>query len=85
LKEDCGCWFDPESRTGLFEPLGTSTTYRGKGLGKSVMFEGLRRRRELGAHTAFVTALHDNEPARNLYESVGSEAVNRERLYGQKY
>jgi ribosomal protein S18 acetylase RimI-like enzyme len=49
------------------------------------MYEGLRRRRELGAHTAFVTALHDNEPARNLYESVGFEAVNRERLYGQKY
>ncbi len=80
----CICWFDPESRTGLFEPLGTRTTYRGKGLGKSVMHEGLRRLRELGAHTAFVTAVHDNEAARNLYESVGFETVNRERLYGRK-
>ena len=80
----CICWFDPESRTGLFEPLGTRTMYRGKGLGKSVMYEGLRRLRELGAHTAFVIALHDNEAARSLYESVGFQTVNRERLYGKK-
>jgi mycothiol synthase len=80
----CICWFDPESGTGLFEPLGTRTMYRGKGLGKSVMREGLRRLREHGAHTAFVTAVHDNEAARNLYESVGFETVNRERLYGKK-
>jgi mycothiol synthase len=80
----CICWFDPESGTGLFEPLGTRTMYRGHGLGRSVMLEGLRRLEELGAHTAFVTALHDNEAARNLYEYVGFETVNRERLYGKK-
>jgi ribosomal protein S18 acetylase RimI-like enzyme len=80
----CICWFDPKCRTGLLEPLGTRTMYRGKGLGKSVMHEGLRRLRELGAHTAFVTAVHDNEAARNLYESVGFKTVNRERLYGRK-
>jgi mycothiol synthase len=81
----CICWFDPGSRTGLFEPLGTSTMYRRKGLGKSVMHEGLRRLRELGAHTAFVTAVHDNEAARSLYESVGFQTVNRERLYGKQH
>jgi mycothiol synthase len=80
----CICWFDPASRTGLFEPLGTGAMYRGKGLGKSVMHEGLRRLRELGAHTAFVTAIHDNVAARSLYESVGFHTVNKERLYGKK-
>ena len=80
----CICWFDPQSRTGLFEPLGTRQAYRGKGLGKAVMQEGLRRLRELGAQTALVTAVHDNEAARSLYESVGFETVNRERLYGKK-
>jgi mycothiol synthase len=80
----CICWFDPGSRTGLFEPVGTRTIYRGKGLGKSVMLEGLRRLRELGAHTALVTAVHDNEAARSLYQSVGFHTVNRERLYGKK-
>ena len=48
------------------------------------MCEGLRRLRELGAQTALVTAIHDNEAARSLYESVGFETVNRERLYGRK-
>jgi len=80
----CICWFDTHSRTGLFEPLGTRSTYRGKGLGQSVMHEGLRRLRELGAHTAFVIATHDNKAARNLYESVGFRTVNTERLYGKK-
>jgi mycothiol synthase len=79
----CICWFDPGSGTGLFEPLGTRTTYRGEGFGKSVMYEGLRRLRELGAHTAFVIAFHDNNAARRLYESVGFETVNTERLYGK--
>jgi ribosomal protein S18 acetylase RimI-like enzyme len=48
------------------------------------MQEGLRRLKERGAHTAFVIAVHDNEAARNLYESVGFETVNTERLYGRK-
>jgi GNAT superfamily N-acetyltransferase len=80
----CICWYDPGSHTGLFEPVGTRATYRGLGLGKSVMHEGLRRLRDLGAHTASVVAFHDNEAARNLYQSVGFETVNTERLYGKK-
>jgi len=80
----CICWFDPESGTGLFEPVGTRSMFRGQGLGKAVMYEGLRRLREFGAHTAFVIAVHDNEVAKNLYESVGFETVNTERLYGKK-
>jgi mycothiol synthase len=80
----CICWFDPHSRTGLFEPVGTRPAHRGEGLGKAVMQEGLRRLSERGAHTAFVIAVHDNEAARNLYESVGFETVNTERLYGRK-
>ena len=80
----CICWFDPKSLTGLFEPLGTRQVHRGKGLGKAVMQEGLRRLRALGAQTAFVTAIHDNEAARSLYESVDFYTINRERLYGKK-
>ena len=79
----CICWFDPKSLTGLFEPLGTRQALRGRGLGKAVMHEGLRRLRGLGAHTALVTATHGSEPARSLYESVGFKTVNRERLYGK--
>ena len=80
----CICWFDPKSLTGLFEPLGTRQAHRGKGLGKALMQEGLRRLRALGAQTALVTAIHDNEAARSLYESVDFYTINRERLYGKK-
>ena len=80
----CICWFDQRSRTGLFEPVGTRPAFRGMGLGKSVMLEGLHRLRELGARTAAVTAIHDNESAAGLYESVGFRTVNRECLYGEK-
>lgn len=80
----CICWFDPGSRTGLFEPVGTRPAHRGKGLGKSVMLEGLHRLRDLGARVAAVIAMHDNEAAAGLYESVGFRTVNRDRLYGKK-
>ena len=80
----CLCWFDPASRTGLFEPVGTLPAYRGKGLGKAVMLEGLRRLQRLGATTALVTAMHDNRAAIRLYESVGFRTINTERLYGKK-
>jgi mycothiol synthase len=80
----CICRFDPKSLTGLFEPLGTKQTHRGKGLGKDVMQEGLRRLRAIGAQTALVTAIHDNEAVRSLYEAMDFYTINRERLYGKK-
>jgi ribosomal protein S18 acetylase RimI-like enzyme len=40
--------------------------------------------RELGTRTALVTAIHDNEAARSLYESVDFYTINRERLYAKK-
>ena len=48
------------------------------------MQEGLRRLRAIGAQTAFVTTINDNEAARSLYESVDFYTINRERLYGKK-
>lgn len=80
----CVCWFDPASRAGLFEPVGTRAAYRRKGLGGAVMAEGLKRLRDLGARTALVSAVHGNGAAIRLYESVWFETVNREWLYGKK-
>lgn len=80
----CLCWHDPASRTGLFEPLGTSPAHRRLGLGRGVMIEGLRRLRALGSETALVTAFSENRSAAGLYESVGFRTVGREHLYGKK-
>lgn len=77
----CICWLDRVNRTGEFEPVGTRTAFRGEGLGKAVMREGLRRLREQGVHTAYVTAVGDNDAARRLYEAVGFTTYTREYAY----
>ena len=52
----CVCWFDPGSRTGLFEPLGTRSASRGKGFGKAVMHEGQRSPRS----ASFLDLMREN-------------------------
>jgi len=75
---------DPASRTGLFEPVGTSPAHRQKGLGPTVMIEGLRRLRALGAEGALVTYVGGNEAATRLHEPAGFGSVDRDDLYGRK-
>jgi hypothetical protein len=48
------------------------------------MQEGPRRLRAIGAQTAFVTAIHDNEAARSLFESMDFYTIDRARLHGKK-
>jgi ribosomal protein S18 acetylase RimI-like enzyme len=76
-------WLDSVNQTGEFEPVGTSAGFRGQGLGKVVMLEGLRRLQQLGAKTAYVTAVGGNEAAGRLYESVGFTTYTIERFYKQ--
>jgi mycothiol synthase len=76
----CICWLDPVSKIGEFEPVGTRSAFRGKGLGKAVMLEGLRRLKASGMQTAIVYSLGSNQASRKLYESVGFEVYNM--LYG---
>ncbi|OLE01721.1 MAG: hypothetical protein AUG82_10625 [Ktedonobacter sp. 13_1_20CM_4_53_11] len=77
----CICWLDPVSKIGEFEPVGTRSAFRGKGLGKAVMLEGLRRLRVAGMRTAIVCSVSGNEASRRLYESVGFEVYNRSYEY----
>lgn len=77
----CICWLDPLNRCGQFEPVGTRAAFRGQGIGKAVMLEGLRRLQSLGATSAVVFTNHDNDPARRLYESVGFCVVAEDREY----
>lgn len=80
----CICWFDPTGRTGLFEPVGTRPAHRGMGLGRAVVAEGLRRLRDLGAETALVTSIGDNDASAGLYASAGFRVVESEHLYWKK-
>jgi mycothiol synthase len=77
----CICWLDTVSKIGEFEPVGTHSAFRGKGLGKAVMLEGLRRLKASGMQTAIVYSVGSNQASRKLYESVGFEVYNRSYGY----
>jgi mycothiol synthase len=77
----CICWLDPASKIGEFEPVGTRSAFRGKGLGKAVMLEGLRRLKSSGMETAIVYSVASNEASRRLYESLGFEVYGRSYEY----
>lgn len=77
----CICWFDPVTQIGEFEPVGTREAYHGKGVGKRVMLEGLRRLKALGAEVATVQTGCKNVGGVKLYQSVGFEEADRAYLY----
>lgn len=65
-------WFDDVTRSAYFEPVATVPTHQRRGLAKSVMLEGLRRLKRMGAEIAFVGGY--SPEANALYASVmGSE------------
>jgi GNAT superfamily N-acetyltransferase len=71
----CTCWYDPATRCGEFEAVGTAQAHRRKGVGRAVIVEGLRRLHQLGATTAVVFTQCTNAAAIALYESCGFEIV----------
>ena len=70
----CTIWFDPVNSVGLFEPVGTHPDFRGKGLGKAVMAEGMRRMKAAGMRRAIVGFDPNNAAALALYTSLGFRA-----------
>jgi ribosomal protein S18 acetylase RimI-like enzyme len=50
----CTVWFDDVNLTCAFEPVGTAPEHQRLGLGKTVMCEGLRRLKRMGATMAYV-------------------------------
>lgn len=73
----CIVWFDDVNRIGEFEPVGTHSAHRRLGLGKAIMYEGLRRLQTLGAETAYVNSWLADGPAAALYDSVGLVTLDR--------
>jgi len=80
----CIVWTDELNRVGHFEPVGTHPNFQRRGLGKSLLFEGLRRLKSEGMNEACVCANHDNPAAIHLYESVGFQKVIRLLTYRKK-
>ncbi len=77
----CVCWLDTDNQVGYFEPVGTRPEAAGRGFGRAVVREGLRRLREKGMRRAFVGTASVNEPAAALYASAGFDVVERSHSY----
>ncbi len=80
----CIIWTDELTKLGHFEPVGTHPDCQRKGLGKSLLFEGLRRLKSEGMTEADVCTNHDNVAAIRLYESVGFRIDKRLLTYKKK-
>lgn len=73
----CNIWYDASNHVATFEPVGTHSAHRRRGLARAVMVEGLRRLAALGAETALVNTFHEDTPAIALYESLGFQELDR--------
>lgn len=70
-------WYEPENRVALYEPVGCNPDYQRRGLGRAVLYEGLRRLYELGATDAYVNSWLDNSPGALLYRAAGFRPIDR--------
>lgn len=77
LASYCIVWWDPDTETAEFEPVGTASRFRRQGYGKALLLEALRRLHALGARHAIVVSATqpESEPSRQLYASVGFTCV----------
>ena len=61
---------------GLFE-INVAPSYRRRGVGRAVSASLLRWGAEIGTQRAYLQVVHDNEPAKALYRSLGFEPAYR--------
>ena len=77
----CIAWFDEVNRIGVFEPVGSHSAHRRRGLARALLDEGLRRLQRLGARAAYVNSHGAEVAANRLYESAGFRLVDRNQAW----
>ncbi len=77
----CICWADRESGIGSYEPVGTRPDWRGRGVGREIIYEGFRRLKAKGMLAARVGTAGFNAPAQALYESCGFQRIGTCRTF----
>lgn len=77
----CIAWVDPVSRAATFEPVATHPAFHGRGFGKALLLDGLRRFAAAGMTYAIVGVVVGNTPAESLYGSVGFRPDRTLRVY----
>ncbi|MCP4965220.1 MAG: GNAT family N-acetyltransferase [bacterium] len=73
-------WLDDVNRYAVFEPVGTHSEHRRRGLASAVIAEGMRRAVALGATVAYVGS-GEGSPANALYERLGFVDADTDELW----
>lgn len=66
-------WYDPETATGLVEPMRTKDDHQRRGLARSILTAGIDLLADAGAKRIKICFEPDNPASRGLYLSVGFE------------
>lgn len=74
----CGMWYDEKAGFAFIEPVATDPEYRGLGLGKAAVLEGIRRVGEKGAKIAIVGS------SQQFYYSIGMRPFATSTLWRHK-
>ena len=70
-------WYDPETATGLVEPMRTEDDHQRRGLARHILTTGIDLLAEAGAVRIKICFEPDNPASRGLYLSVGFEPVKQ--------
>jgi len=70
-------WYDPETATGLVEPMRTEDDHQRRGLARHVLTTGIDLLADAGAARIKICFEPDNPASRGLYLSVGFEPVTQ--------
>ena len=74
-------WYDPETATGLVEPMRTEDDHQRQGLARHVLTTGVDRLVEAGAARIKICYEPDNPASGHLYRSVGFEPDRQTVVY----
>jgi RimJ/RimL family protein N-acetyltransferase len=76
-------WYDPETATGVVEPMRTEDDHQQRGLARHILTTGIDRLVEAGAGRIKICYDPDNEAASHLYLSVGFETVKQTDVFSR--
>jgi predicted N-acetyltransferase YhbS len=72
-------WFDDKNLIGLLEPLGTVSGYQKRGLGKVLVYEGMKRLRQLGATKLHVGSIQP------FYKKIGFNVESLTEIWQKEF
>jgi len=77
-------WFDPETATGLVEPMRTENAHQRRGLARHVLTAGVDRLADAGAGRIKICYESSNPASSQLYASVGFEPVKQTAVFSRR-